>query len=388
MTAVAQIAKLLDPLIDPQIAARQAGYKRSFEALSDEQSTNRDYLRGFKRSATYALDWAGDKLLIASRDHHRGDQYLRLYDLERSYEEREWQGEWMWCEVDPSNPNIAAVISWGGKFRVLDTRSSNTNVIEADLKKTSSSLKDFLFLCWSPSSRHIALNNRMDQVFILDLRGPDNKLVLGASLCMTCEVNQMAWAGSGGDGSESLWIAGGGSPGKLHVYPAPSLNKENCTSLLAHQHSTIALSMDRQGKQIASGGQDGLVSIWDPKHYICTRAFGQATQAVTALSLNKDSSLLAWGTGTPTNNQGGEKKITIVGADTGEMLWQDVTAAPVSHCKWHATKNLLVYALNVNQLPDVHDMDRGRDRDRGPRGMVGFRDREGAAVHTILLPDV
>merc|ERR1719316_581406 len=194
----------------------------------------------------------------------------------------------------------------------------------------------------------------------------------------------MVWAGNSGDGHESLWIAGGGSPGKLHVYPAPSLKKDSACPLLAHQHSTIALAMDRQGKQIASGGQDGLVSIWDPKHCICTRTFGQATQAVTTLSLNRDSSLLAWGTGTPTNNQGGEKNITIVGADTGELLWQDTTNAPVSHCKWHASRNLLAYALNVNQLPDPHDLDRGRDRGRG---MVSERERQGAAVHTVLIPE-
>lgn len=364
MASSAFIAHVLDPLIEPMYVDQDLAFDEKFQRLADDHNS-RDYLRRFPRQGVYAMDWAADKLLVATKDSQ-----LRLVDPERGEEERSWPGEWMSTQVDPNNPHVAAAVSWSGKFRVFDTRSSDKAIFDVDLKKVSSAMKEFLVLCWSPDSKHIAVNNRQDQVYLLDLRHPGS-LRLGASKNLQHEVNGMVWARDG----DTLWVATGPSPGKIHVFPTLSLQSEGSAVLTAHQYTTISLAADPEGRHIASGGCDCLVTLWDPKHLVCTRTFPYATQAVTSLSFNRNGSLLAWGTGGG-GSTGGEKNITIVGANTGMLYWQDVTPAPVQLVKFHPRRNVLAYALSASQLPDEVDS-------RGLR----LRDRDLAVLHLLKMPD-
>eukprot|EP00927_Polykrikos_kofoidii_P054631 TRINITY_DN49023_c0_g1_i1.p1 TRINITY_DN49023_c0_g1~~TRINITY_DN49023_c0_g1_i1.p1 ORF type:complete len:389 (+),score=51.74 TRINITY_DN49023_c0_g1_i1:67-1167(+) len=357
------IAHTLDCLVEPRYCNQDSAYERAFASLAeDTRSGARDYVRGFRRSTTHALDWAGDKLLVATKENK-----LILYDVERAEEDRSWQGEWMSVQCSPRDPHIAAAVSWSGKFRVFDTRTAQQAIFDADLKKVGSSMKEFLYLCWSPDAKHIAVNNRADQVYLLNLTQPGS-LTLGASKNMPHEVNQMVWSGEG----DALWIATGGVPGKIHVFPTPSLSHESAAAVVAHQSPTIALAADQAGKYIASGGGDYLVTLWDPQHLVCVRTFGYAAQPVTTVGFNKNGTLLAWGTGS--GSAGGEKNLTFVGADTGTLYWQETTSAPVQQLKWHPNRNVIAYALNVAQLPDDRD---ARVRDRGDL----------AVLRTLKIPE-
>jgi len=242
-------------------------------------------------------------------------------------------------------------------------------VFDVDLKRSASAMKEFLSLAWSPDSKHIALNNRADQVYILNLQTAGS-LKLGASKDMQIEVNQMVWGPEG----ETLWVATGGIPGKIHVLPAPSLRTESSMSVVAHQQTSISIAADPTGRHIATGGNDCLVTLWDPKHLICTGSFGFATQAVMSLSFSHDGSLLAWGTGGG-GSTGGEKNVTIVGANTGVLYAQESTNAPATHVKWHPKRNTLAYAVNMNQLPEDGVTERRA------------RNREAAVVHIMKMPD-
>merc|ERR1719445_1163525 len=126
----------------------------------------------------------------------------------------------------PSDSHTAAAISWSGKLMVFDVRSSTALTHDVDLKKTNAVLKDFLQLCWSPDGNFIATANRSDHVYTFDLRGG---LRLGQSVTMQNEVNGMVWSKDG----ESLWVATGGQPGRIHVLPTPSLELGKSASLVA-----------------------------------------------------------------------------------------------------------------------------------------------------------
>lgn len=360
MTSSAFIAHVLDPLIDPQYAEQDLLLDKVF--INSDDQISRDYIRGFKRTSTYGLDWAGDKLLVALKDNT-----MRLFDAARQEEERSWSGEWMAMQCDPNSPHTAAAISWTGRFRVFDTRSASSAVFDVDLKKHCQHMKEFLVLCWSPDSKFIALNNRSDSIYLLDLRHPGS-LRLGASKNMPVEVNQMVWTTAG----DALWIGTGGVPGKIHTLPAPSLHSEGAQAFTAHQYTCISMAADPTGRHIASGGADCLVSLWDPKHLVCTRTFGHATQVVTTLGFNHTGNLLAWGTG-GSGSSGGERNLTIVGANTGMLYWQDTTTSPVQQLVWHPKRNALAYSVNVSQLPDEHDRRR--------------TSREQAVVHTLKIPE-
>mmetsp|Transcript_10604 Transcript_10604/g.17366 ORF Transcript_10604/g.17366 Transcript_10604/m.17366 type:complete len:372 (+) Transcript_10604:96-1211(+) len=371
MTSSAFIAHLMDPLVDPYFVDQERSFERAFSKLDDrgrESDRDRTCLRNFKRSSTYALDWSGDQIMAATKDN-----FLRLYDPEQG-EVSSWPGEWMAIQSDPNNPYICAAVSWNGKFKVFDTRTQGGagTVYDVDLKKTTPHMKDFLVLCWAPDSKHIAVNNRQDQVYILDLR-LTGSLRLGASRSMANETNQMVYSTDG----STLWLATGGSPGKLTVLPAPTLQNEGGTQLVAHQYTTVAVAADPEGRHIASAGCDCLVGLWDPKHLVCTRTFGYATQPVSTLSFNHTGSLLAWGTGGAGSSGGGEKNLTIVGASTN-LYWQEGTAAPVTQVRWHPKRNTLAYSLVSNQLPDERDMRRMNNREL----------RESAVVQILNLPNL
>lgn len=362
---MATLAHVLDPLIEPDYASTDKLYERAFKRLSDD-GKGRDYLRGYRKGTAYVLEWVGDKLLVSSsdRDSHRNNA-LRLYDVEHDEEESSFSGEFMCMQADPGHPKVVAAAGWNGRFLVFDTRVEVKHIFDVDLKNVSSSMKEFLHMCWAPNSQYIALGNRQDGVFLLDLRQP-GRLMTGQQRQMPYEVNQMVWSADG----DALWIATGGSPGRVHIFPAPSLSTEGAATVVAHQYAAISIAADREGRQIATGGGDCLVTLWDPKHLVCTRTFGYATQPVTSVGFNCDGNLLAWGTGG--SGGGGERNLTIVGTNTGVLHWQDQTQSPVVCVKWHPNNNVLAYSLRV---PD-------EDFVRRPSG------REAALIHFMKIPDL
>ncbi|CAK0892450.1 unnamed protein product [Prorocentrum cordatum] len=213
-------------------SGQDRGFERIFSwapAPNDrDDPISRDFVRGFKRAFVYALDWAGDKMMVSTRDE--------IPPCGSTIQRRRWRSvrgrESGWrCRrtrtTPPSWPRSPGAASSGYGF---DTRSSEKYVFDVDLKRTASAMKEFLSLAWSPDSKHIALNNRADQVYILNLQTAGS-LKLGASKDMQIEVNQMVWGPEG----ETLWVATGGIPGKIHVLPAPSLRTESSVAVVAHQ---------------------------------------------------------------------------------------------------------------------------------------------------------
>ncbi|CAK9073257.1 unnamed protein product [Durusdinium trenchii] len=349
---VLQIGELTDPWIDPDHAEQDARMEKAFGITDGEDRMDRDreaenevkkdYVRGFKRSGVYAMDWAGDKLLVAAKE----GPGLRLHDVERGEEERTWSGEWMSIRTDPNNPFLAAGVDWRGKFKLFDTRHASQSVFDVDLKKTSPSMKDFLYLCWSPDSTNIALSNRADHIYCLHLKmvkaKENNSLRLGSSkMNMNIEVNQMVYSPSG----DSLWVATGGTPGKLQIFPSNSLQTPE-RSVVAHNWTAISLARDPTGKYICSGGADGLITVWEPRQPLCLRCFLHPGQVISNVDFNYQGSLIAWGTGA------GERSLTLMGANTAIPYYQDLTPATVTQLRWHSSKNVLAYSLNASQMSD------------------------------------
>jgi len=367
---VLQIGDLTDPWILPDYADQDARMEKAFgihdgegerEEVSNEVKT--DHVRGFRRSGIYAMDWAGDKLLIAAKE----SPGIRLQDVEKGEEERTWQGEWMSIRTDPTNPCVAAAVSWNGKFKIFDTRSSSQSVFDVDLKKTATSMRDFLCLCWSPDSRNIALSNRNDQIYLLSLRTPkgDSALKLGSSRNMNVEVNQMAYS----PGGANLWVTTGGNPGKIQIFPSHTL--QNCDdAVIAHNWTAISLACDPTGQYMCTGGADGLITVWEPRQPLCLRCFLHPGQVITNVDFNYNGSLIAWGTGA------GERSLTLMGANTAIPYYQELTPATVTQLRWHSAKNVLAYSLNPSQMSE----DRPH-RDR--RG--GYKDTP--VIQLLKLPD-
>lgn len=370
---VLQIGDMQDPWIDPDFAEQNERMEKAFgidgEGERDREvkpSVEKGAVEGFKRCSIYAMDWTGDKLLVAAKD----GPGIRLQDVERGVEERTWSGEWMSIRTDPNNPFVAAAVAWNGKFKLFDTRQASQSVFDVDLKKTSPSMRDFLYLSWSPDSKNIALSNRQklrnDQIYLLGLKkGESNCLRLGSSKNMNMEVNQMVYSPSG----DSLWVATGGNPGKLHIFPSDSLQKPE-RSVTAHNWTAISLACDPTGRYICSGGADGLITVWDPHQLQCMRCFLHPGQVIDKLDFNYQGTLIAWGTGA------GERSLNLMGFNTAIPYHQDLTPATVTHLRWHGSKNVLAYSLNASQMSE----------DRPHRDRRGYN-KDTPIIQLLKLPD-
>lgn len=369
---VLQLGELTDPWILPDYAEQDARMEKDFgiwdrDGEGDREEVKnevkKDYVAGFKRSSLYAMDWAGDKLLVAAKD----GPGIRLQDVERGEEERSWPGEWMSIRTDPNDPRIAAAVAWNGKFKIFDTRSSSSSVFDVDLKKTAPNMRDFLHLCWSPDSKNIALSNRNDQIYLLNLKTPkgDNCLKLGSSKSLNVEVNQMAYTPSG----ESLWVAAGGTPGKIHIFPSHTL--QSCEDqVIAHNWTAISMACDPTGHYMCTGGADGLICVWEHRQPLCLRCFLHPGQVITNVDFNYNGSLIAWGTGA------GERSLTLMGSNTAIPYYQDLTPATVTFLRWHSSKNVLAYSLNASQMPE----------DRPHRDRRGYN-KDTPIIQLLKLPD-
>ncbi|CAJ1329429.1 unnamed protein product [Effrenium voratum] len=228
-------------------------------------------------------------------------------------------------------------------------------------------MRDFLYLCWSPDSKNIALSNRNDQIYMLSLKTAkgENCLRLGSSKNMTTEVNQMVYSPNG----ESLWVASGGNPGKLQIFSSKSLQHPE-QSVPGHNWTAISLACDPTGKYICSGGADGLITVWEPHQPMCLRCFLHPGQVITNVDFNYTGSLIAWGTGA------GERSLTLMGANTAIPYYQDLTPATVTQLRWHSSKNVLAYSLNAGQMSE----------DRPHRDRRGYS-KDTPIIQLLKLPD-
>ena len=297
-----------------------------------ENKVKVDPLRDPKKSDIESLDWScnGDKILVCSRDG-----VLKMWRADRLMEERAWQGSWTCVEAHPSDANIFASVSWDGKLKVVDIRTPS-NAIEIDLKKSKGdSFDKLLHVTWALDGKSLAIISRNDFVHTYDIdSGAVHTIQPG------CEVYGALF-----DTQDRLWLATGGSPGKMLIYP-PSDSSAPPVEIVAHSHITACMTRSRDNHAIATGGSDALVALWDSHTASCLRTFPKSLAPVTCVSVNFDRTLIAWGSGA-IGNRDGESVLSIAGLETGVHYVSYQTAAPVTRIKWHPSSNVIAYSVQL-----------------------------------------
>lgn len=298
-----------------------------------------DVLKDAKKTEIEAMDWtcSGERILVCSRDGA-----LKLWKADKLVEERTWAGSWTWTEAHPTDSNLFAAVSWDGKVKVVDVRSPLTAALDADLKKLKS-IEKLLFITYSVDGSRLAVLTRTDTIAVLDSKSGDIICTIQPG---GCEVYSVVF-----DSTERLWIATGGTPGKILIYDTNSgvLLKD----FVGHSHAVSCFARTRDNTCIVTGGSDALVALWDTSSNQCKSTFANSLSPVTSVTVNSDCSLIAWGSGA-IGAKDAESVLSIAGLGTNMHYLSMATAGPVSKTKWHPTNsNVMAYCMQQGTNVDT-----------------------------------
>lgn len=279
-------------------------------------------LRDARKSEIESIDWTcdGQRLVVV---HRNGA--IKIYSTERMIEENSFAGSWTWAECHPTNPNIIAAVSWDGKVKLVDLIHG---VKEHDLKKNLGEKFEKLLFCTWNSNNQIAIMTRADIVHVIDPSTGE----LVSTIQPGVDIYSVLF-----DLSGRLWVATGGTPGKIFVYDT---NGVIVKELVAHSHSVMSLA--RVGEGIVSGGADALVCLWDTQNYACIRTFPDSLSPVTTLACGIDGTLVAWGSG---GSKDGEPVLSIAGIQTGQHYASIPVHSAVTRVKWNPAGTALAYSM-------------------------------------------
>jgi len=331
--------------VPPSVSTHLRGMKRNFTALGDAAMGDRrnryqDKVQlNTKRSTVVSADWShdGEMLIVVTTSG------LLLVDAKAMKEEKSFAGDYVAAAMDPTDNLSFACISYDGNFKMFDKEKLDS-IFDANLKNVRKEICDMTNFVWSPKGNSGAVCTKSDLVCIFSLTKGDSsskspkmrvnsrESVPGDDKEVTCMVFDLK--------GHYLWIGCSGSPGKIWRREA---NSESPVSqcINAHLGDVKCLAADPMGKYIVSGGQDGVINLWDQETAYQVGAFTKSETAITSLSLNFDASLLAWTSGT--NSGTGDKRVYIAHTETRRMLWADEQRGPATFVKFAPKSNKLVY---------------------------------------------
>nr|XP_019008628.1 uncharacterized protein I206_06308 [Kwoniella pini CBS 10737]OCF47409.1 hypothetical protein I206_06308 [Kwoniella pini CBS 10737] len=107
---------------------------------------------------------------------------------------------------------------------------------------------------------------------------------------------------------------------------------------VCHSASLLSLAFDPQGKYLAVGGQDALLSMFDTRNWICERTFDVCTSAIRHIAFSHDGEFIALG--------GDDSYIAIVSVYSGALVAKLPVYGMVSSIAWHPKTNWLAYSYS------------------------------------------
>lgn len=114
-----------------------------------------------------------------------------------------------------------------------------------------------------------------------------NTMTASEPLPQTIQTNQTTFSHSGQD----LFLTTG--DGRVKILDYPSMNILH--TLNAHTSACCAIELCPRGKNLAVGGSDALISLWDTTDWICRHTLGEGIGPVRSVGFSFDGSFVAGG---------------------------------------------------------------------------------------------
>ena len=136
------------------------------------------------------------------------------------------------------------------------------------------------------------------------------------------------------------------SDGTVSIRQYPSFNPVH--SLMAHTSSCTSVTYSANGKYVAVGGSDALISLWDTNDWICRRTVSNPTfGSVKGLSWSWDGRYLVGASEDVSSGDGagtGSGGLEIYHAETGDAVFTVPTGtAGIPAVEWHPHRYCLAH---------------------------------------------
>jgi THO complex subunit 3 len=177
-----------------------------------------------------------------------------------------------WC---PLHSEYLVSCSTDGTVKLWDTRTRQC-LAQKDVGEC-------LVLAYSSDGKYIAVGLKNDMVKIL--KADDLEEI--TSYQETEEVYNIAWSSS----SELFAVSLGN--GNIRIVLFDGKTTSIFHTLKGHRTAATCLEFDPMGNFLAVGSNEGIVSIWDLRDWICLKTFTKADQPVTSLSYSHEGSYIA-----------------------------------------------------------------------------------------------
>ena len=203
---------------------------------------------------------------------------------------RLWNRDGAMIREFPEHPSTIADLQWKPNDAILATTAYGKLFLwspdQREAPMEFSWQGSMLALAWSPNGAYIAAGAQDCTVHFW-------KVTTGGDLQMagyTTKVRELAWdptsryLATGGADCACVWDCSGKGPAGTQPI-----------QLEAHEDNITCLAYQRQGPFLVSGGEDGLVALWQPGKQLGALALAKHSSPISQLAWAADDRLLAVG---------------------------------------------------------------------------------------------
>ncbi|KAI9716438.1 MAG: hypothetical protein M1812_005333 [Candelaria pacifica] len=268
------------PLMAPAPPYRRSISKERFPSLYTTLRTqvyNDPAGRG-PGSALRSIAWSPTGTLIATGSASR---VLRVWNPEKASVKNstELKGHNGGIECVAWNPIVEAQLascSTDGTVRFWDVRS-NASIAEVKIGGEG------LTLAWAPDGDVLMVGRKDDSLVPIFT----STMTASEPLQQPIQTNQTTFSHSG----QELFLTTGDGRVKIVDYPAMS----TLHTLYAHTSACCAIELCPRGKNLAVGGSDALISLWDTTDWVCRHTLGEGIGPIRSVGFSFDGSFVAGG---------------------------------------------------------------------------------------------
>jgi THO complex subunit 3 len=144
----------------------------------------------------------------------------------------------------------------------------------------------------------------------------------------------------------TLLLSSGNGSARIASYVPASPALTVLHTLHSHTSSCTTLALSPNGRYLATGGSDALISLFDTTEWVCARTLDRMAGGVKNISFSWDGGYVVGGSDEGTG-------LEIAYAETGEYVATVQTQTPAQAVAWHPSRYWLAYGQENGQLKIV-----------------------------------